>query len=147
MPIDVPAPGGVLNDGHESDAIMGKFLRDVMKPEPGRPSNFRLFGPDETASNRLTGRPQTSTDQAAGMAEVCRDRRPPQPVEGRLMEVLSEHQCRRAGSKAYLLTGRHGLFNSCYEAFVHIIDSMFNQHAKWLEGHPGESPGGGRSRR
>jgi xylulose-5-phosphate/fructose-6-phosphate phosphoketolase len=109
----------------ESTRVLGAFLRDAI---PLNPDNFRLFGPDETASNRLgdvfavTGRTWNAavepTDE--GLAP-----------DGRVMEVLSEHLC-QGWLEGYLLTGRHGLFN-CYEAFIHIIDSMFNQHAKWLK--------------
>ncbi len=111
----------------ESTRIMGQFLRDIMKAN-WEENNFRIFGPDETASNRLTSlfdiTDRTST------AEII-------PIDshvspsGRVMEVLSENLC-QGWLEGYLLTGRHGLF-SCYEAFVHIVDSMFNQHAKWLE--------------
>ncbi len=116
---------GVINA--ESTLIMGAFVRDVMKLNWDM-RNFRVFGPDETASNRLThlfeitGR--TSTAEILDMDfQISPD--------GRVMEVLSEHLC-EGWLEGYLLTGRHGLF-SCYEAFIHIIDSMFNQHAKWLQ--------------
>ncbi len=109
----------------EATRVLGSFLRDVIAANR---TNFRLFGPDETASNRLgdvfevTGRAwdaeREPTDE--GLAR-----------DGRVMEVLSEHQC-QGWLEGYLLTGRHGLFN-CYEAFIHIVDSMFNQHAKWLK--------------
>jgi len=109
----------------EATRVLGAFLRDVIERNP---DNFRLFGPDETASNRLgdvfdvTARAWNaeveSTDEGLGR-------------DGRVMEVLSEHLC-QGWLEGYLLTGRHGLFN-CYEAFIHIIDSMFNQHAKWLK--------------
>ena len=118
----VDAPGTVLR---EATRVLGSYLRDVIRANP---RNFRLFGPDETASNRLqdvfeaTGR----TWESAMTAEDD-DLAP----DGRVMEVLSEHQC-EGWLEGYLLTGRHGLFNS-YEAFVHIVDSMFNQHAKWLK--------------
>jgi xylulose-5-phosphate/fructose-6-phosphate phosphoketolase len=122
--VDVPAPGTAgIGDTH----VLGRFLRDVVKMNAaGR--NFRIFGPDETLSNGLeavfevTNRqwqlPILATDDF-----LARD--------GRVMEMLSEHQC-EGWLEGYLLTGRHGLFN-CYEAFIHIIDSMFNQHAKWLK--------------
>ena len=91
--------------------------------------NFRIFGPDETASNRL-GAVFEVTDRAVGRRDPA-DRRAPGAATGRVMEVLSEHLC-QGWLEGYLLTGRHGLFN-CYEAFIHIVDSMFNQHAKWLK--------------
>ena len=114
---------------HSSEAtrVLGRFLRDVIARNP---DNFRLFGPDETASNRLdavfetTGRAWDATVEPVD-AEL--ELRP----DGRVMEVLSEHLC-EGWLEGYLLTGRHGLFNS-YEAFIHVVDSMFNQHAKWLE--------------
>ncbi len=122
--VDVSKPGTIEA---EATRVMGQFLRDVMKGnEVSR--NFRVMGPDETASNRLgdlfdaTNRvfvePILSTDDHLS-------------PDGRVMEVLSEHLC-QGWLEGYLLTGRHGLF-SCYEAFIHIIDSMFNQHAKWLK--------------
>jgi len=120
--VDVTAPGAMTA---EATRVLGTFLRDVMDRNR---DNFRIFGPDETASNRL-GAVLEVTDKA-WVAEVL-------PVDeglardGRVMEVLSEHQC-QGWLEGYLLTGRHGLFN-CYEAFIHIIDSMFNQHAKWLK--------------
>jgi xylulose-5-phosphate/fructose-6-phosphate phosphoketolase len=111
----------------EATRILGKFLRDVMKLNADA-KNFRVFGPDETASNRLdavfevTGKtfmePTLETDENLSKT-------------GRVMEVLSEHMC-QGWLEGYLLTGRHGFF-SCYEAFIHIVDSMFNQHAKWLK--------------
>lgn len=106
--------------------ILGKFIRDVIKlnlPE----KNFRLFGPDETLSNRLNSVFEVTNRQ--WIAETNEDDEFLKS-EGRVMEMLSEHQC-EGWLEGYLLTGRHGLFN-CYEAFIHIIDSMFNQHAKWL---------------
>jgi xylulose-5-phosphate/fructose-6-phosphate phosphoketolase len=109
----------------EATKVLGEFLRDVIARNP---DNFRIFGPDETASNRL-GAVLETTDKT-WEAEIL-----PTDVslgpEGRVMEVLSEHQC-EGWLEGYLLTGRHGLFN-CYEAFIHIVDSMFNQHAKWLK--------------
>jgi xylulose-5-phosphate/fructose-6-phosphate phosphoketolase len=111
----------------EATRVMGEFLRDVMK-ENAAAKNFRLMGPDETRSNRLGAvfeatnavftEPLLPTDEGLS-------------PDGRVMEVLSEHLC-QGWLEGYLLTGRHGLF-SCYEAFVHIVDSMFNQHAKWLK--------------
>ena len=105
---------------------MGKFLRDVMKLNL-ESQNFRLFSPDENNSNRWQDCWRSPT--AATWPRSTR-RRPISPA-GRVMEVLSEHQC-QGWLEGYLLTGRHGFF-SCYEAFIHIIDSMFNQHAKWLK--------------
>ena len=122
--IHVPSPGSVLAaDTYE----LGVFLRDVIKLNQ-RHRNFRIFGPDETLSNRLNAVFQ-ATDrqwdaQTLGNDEFL-------APDGRVMEMLSEHQC-EGWLEGYLLTGRHGLFN-CYEAFIHIIDSMFNQHAKWLK--------------
>ena len=122
--VDVRAPGAA---DAEATRVLGGFLRDVMRAN-GETRNFRLFGPDETASNRLDAVYEV-TDKA-WEAEVT-------PLDehlgpgGRVMEVLSEHQC-QGWLEGYLLTGRHGLF-SCYEAFIHIVDSMVNQHAKWLK--------------
>jgi len=111
----------------ESMRLLGGYLRDVMaRNEDHR--NFRVFGPDETASNRLGALFET-TDRA-WMAERLPEDESLSP-EGRVMEILSEHTC-QGWLEGYLLTGRHGLF-SCYEAFIHIVDSMFNQHAKWLK--------------
>jgi len=111
----------------EATRIMGELLRDVMKLN-SQAKNFRVFGPDETASNRLGALFEVTN--RAWQAEML-----PQDdhlaVDGRVMEILSEHTC-QGWLEGYLLTGRHGLF-SCYEAFIHIIDSMFNQHAKWLK--------------
>ena len=107
--------------------MLGTFLRDVMKLNLDR-QNFRLFGPDETASNRLEAVYEVSGKEwMAEVEAVDTDL----STEGRVMEMLSEHMC-EGWLEGYLLTGRHGLF-SCYEAFIHIIDSMFNQHAKWLK--------------
>ena len=122
--VDVPAPGA--RDA-EDTSVFGKFLRDVVKSNDGQ-RNFRLFGPDETLSNRLNSVFETTNRQWDAQMQpddefLAR--------EGRVMEVLSEHQC-QGWLEGYLLTGRHGLFNS-YEAFIHIVDSMFNQHAKWLK--------------
>jgi xylulose-5-phosphate/fructose-6-phosphate phosphoketolase len=122
--VAVPIPGSVRA---EATRVFGTFLRDVMKLNLGK-ENFRLFGPDETASNRLEAVYEVSGKE--WMAEI-------EPIDidlspdGRVMEMLSEHMC-EGWLEGYLLTGRHGLF-SCYEAFIHIIDSMFNQHAKWLK--------------
>lgn len=122
--VTVPKPGSVTA---EATRVLGTFLRDVMKFNLGK-QNFRLFGPDETASNRLDAVYEVSGKE--WMAEV-------EPIDidlsadGRVMEMLSEHMC-EGWLEGYLLTGRHGLF-SCYEAFIHIVDSMFNQHAKWLK--------------
>jgi xylulose-5-phosphate/fructose-6-phosphate phosphoketolase len=122
--VEVPAPGQVTG---EATRTMGKFLRDVMKLNMDN-ANFRVFGPDEVASNRL-----------ANLFEVT-DRTWMEPTipeddhlspDGRVMEILSEHTC-EGWLEAYLLTGHHGLFTS-YEAFIHLVDSMFNQHAKWLK--------------
>jgi xylulose-5-phosphate/fructose-6-phosphate phosphoketolase len=111
----------------EATSVMGTWLRDVMRNSQGR-RNFRVFGPDETASNRLS-RLFEVTDRAwDAMTLPYDDHLAP---GGRVMEILSEHTC-QGWLEGYLLTGRHGLF-SCYEAFIHIIDSMFNQHAKWLK--------------
>ena len=111
----------------ESTRITGMFLRDVMKLNAGT-SNFRVFGPDETESNRLSALFE-ATDREF-MGELNADDTQISP-DGRVMEVLSEHLC-QGWLEGYLLTGRHGFF-SCYEAFIHIVDSMFNQHAKWLK--------------
>ncbi|MFZ5834996.1 MAG: phosphoketolase family protein [Pseudomonadota bacterium] len=122
--VDVPTPGGTKT---ESTRVMGSFLRDVMKDNLDA-RNFRVFGPDETASNRL-GALFEVTDRAwMGERNADDDHLGP---DGRVMEILSEHTC-QGWLEGYLLTGRHGLF-STYEAFVHIVDSMFNQHAKWLK--------------
>ncbi len=122
--VEVPRPGVVVA---EATRPLGRFLRDVMTLNRDR-RNFRVFGPDETASNRLDALFEV-TDRA-WMAE----RRPEDEhlgAEGRVMEILSEHTC-QGWLEGYLLTGRHGLFSS-YEAFIHVVDSMFNQHAKWLK--------------
>jgi xylulose-5-phosphate/fructose-6-phosphate phosphoketolase len=111
----------------EATRVMGSFLRDVLKLNADQ-KNFRVMGPDETASNRL-GAVFEATDRVfAGEILTTDDHL---SVDGRVMEVLSEHLC-QGWLEGYLLTGRHGFF-SCYEAFIHIIDSMFNQHAKWLK--------------
>ena len=116
------APGASI---HEPTRVLGQYLVDVMRDNP---DNFRIFGPDETASNRLDAVYAVTDKVFAG--EIL-------PVDehlarsGRVVEILSEHTC-QGWLEGYLLTGRHGLF-SCYEAFIHLIDSMFNQHAKWLK--------------
>jgi xylulose-5-phosphate/fructose-6-phosphate phosphoketolase len=122
--IEVPRPGQVVGEGTR---ILGHFLRDVMKFNK-ESRNFRVFGPDETASNRLEALYEV-TDKIFMEPTVATDEH--LSPEGRVMEVLSEHMC-QGWLEGYLLTGRHGFF-SCYEAFIHIIDSMFNQHAKWLK--------------
>ena len=122
--VDVSQPGQVVG---EATRVMGEFLRDVMKRNM-KQRNFRVVGPDETASNRL-GALFEVTDRA-WMGETIPEDDHLAP-NGRVMEILSEHTC-QGWLEGYLLTGRHGLF-SCYEAFIHIIDSMFNQHAKWLK--------------
>jgi len=116
----------------QATRISGEFLRDVMKMNP---HTFRVMGPDETASNRLSALFEV-TDRT-WMAERLPEDENLSP-EGRVMEVLSEHLC-QGWLEGYLLTGRHGFF-SCYEAFIHIIDSMFNQHAKWLKTTRDEIP-------
>jgi xylulose-5-phosphate/fructose-6-phosphate phosphoketolase len=122
--VDVPAPGSVeAADAYE----LGVFLRDVVKLNQ-EPRNFRIFGPDETLSNRLNAVFEVTDRQWDAQTQ---DNDEFLAAEGRVMEMLSEHQC-EGWLEGYLLTGRHGLFN-CYEAFIHIIDSMFNQHAKWLK--------------
>ena len=122
--VDVPAPGAV--DG-EATRVLGRMLRDVMRLN-AEARNFRVFGPDETSSNRLDALFEVTSRTAAYQVLPGDDHVAP---DGRVMEVLSEHLC-QGWLEGYLLTGRHGLF-SCYEAFVHIVDSMFNQHAKWLK--------------
>ncbi len=109
----------------EATRVLGGFLRDVVKENP---DNFRLFGPDETASNRLADVFEATERAWDAEIEPTDDHLGP---DGRVVEVLSEHLC-QGWLEGYLLTGRHGLFN-CYEAFIHIVDSMFNQHAKWLK--------------
>jgi xylulose-5-phosphate/fructose-6-phosphate phosphoketolase len=122
--VEVPRPG---EPSAEATRVLGGYLRDVVRLNE-RWRNFRLFGPDETASNRL-GAVFEATDRAwMGERLPTDDHLAP---AGRVMEVLSEQLC-QGWLEGYLLTGRHGLF-SCYEAFIHIVDSMFNQHAKWLK--------------
>jgi xylulose-5-phosphate/fructose-6-phosphate phosphoketolase len=111
----------------EATRVMGSFLRDVMKLNADQ-KNFRVMGPDETASNRLNALFE-ATDRVFAEGILPTDDH--LSIDGRVMEVLSEHLC-QGWLEGYLLTGRHGFFN-CYEAFIHIIDSMFNQHAKWLK--------------
>ncbi len=120
--IRVDEPGTILA---EATKVMAPFLRDVIKLNK---QNFRLFGPDETSSNRLSA--VFDVTERISTAEILKTDDHVSP-DGRVMEVLSEHLC-EGWLEGYLLTGRHGLF-SCYEAFIHIIDSMFNQHAKWLK--------------
>ena len=120
--VAVEHPGGSFS---EATRVLGTFLRDVIRRNP---ATFRLFGPDETNSNRLNAVFE-ATDRAWVAETIPGDDH--LAPDGRVMEVLSEHLC-EGWLEGYLLTGRHGLFN-CYEAFIHIIDSMFNQHAKWLK--------------
>jgi xylulose-5-phosphate/fructose-6-phosphate phosphoketolase len=120
--IDVPAPG---DSSSEATRVLGGWLREVARRNP---ETFRVFGPDETASNRLGAVIEESN--RAWMAERLPTDDHLSP-DGRVMEILSEHLC-QGWLEGYLLTGRHGVFNS-YEAFIHIVDSMFNQHAKWLK--------------
>ena len=122
--VNVPSPGAVkAADAHE----LGVFLRDVTKLNRHQ-RNFRIFGPDETLSNRLGAVFEVTNRQWQARTQANDEFL---SLDGRVMEMLSEHQC-QGWLEGYLLTGRHGLFN-CYEAFIHIIDSMFNQHAKWLK--------------
>ena len=120
--VDVPVPAV---ESSEATRVLGVFLRDVIARNGDR---FRLMGPDETASNRLTAVFDVTDKVWDAITLPGDDHLSP---DGRVMEVLSEHLC-QGWLEGYLLTGRHGLFN-CYEAFIHIIDSMFNQHAKWLK--------------
>jgi xylulose-5-phosphate/fructose-6-phosphate phosphoketolase len=113
--------------GEGDTYVSGRFLRDIIR-ENQHQRNFRIFGPDETASNRLDVVFEASPRQWEGPIVDADEFL---ATDGRVMEMLSEHQC-EGWLEGYLLTGRHGLFN-CYEAFIHIIDSMFNQHAKWLK--------------
>jgi xylulose-5-phosphate/fructose-6-phosphate phosphoketolase len=122
--VPVPAPG---QTDMEATRVMGEFLREVIRCNAAT-RNFRLFGPDETASNRLSAVFDVTArtwmaDSSADDVQLARD--------GRVMEILSEHTC-QGWLEGYLLSGRHGML-SCYEAFIHIVDSMFNQHAKWLK--------------
>jgi xylulose-5-phosphate/fructose-6-phosphate phosphoketolase len=120
--IDVKKPGTELA---EATRVAGTFLRDVVR---GNPDNFRIVGPDETASNRLNAVFDATDRVFTGEILATDEHLSP---DGRVMEMLSEHAC-QGWLEGYLLTGRHGFF-SCYEAFIHIVDSMFNQHAKWLK--------------
>jgi len=120
----VAKPG---TESAESTRVLGQLLRDVMRLNADT-KNFRVFGPDETASNRLEALYE-ATDKTFMEAILKTDEH--LAPNGRVMEVLSEHMC-QGWLEGYLLTGRHGFF-SCYEAFIHIVDSMFNQHAKWLK--------------
>ena len=122
--VEVPKPGATIA---EATRVMGTFLRDIIKLNLER-RNFRLVGPDETASNRLGDVFDVTNRTWVGETLSYDDHL---SADGRVMEILSEHTC-EGWMEGYLLTGRHGFF-SCYEAFIHIVDSMFNQHAKWLE--------------
>jgi xylulose-5-phosphate/fructose-6-phosphate phosphoketolase len=122
--VDVPEPARGTS---EATRVLGAYLRDVMRQNE-EASNFRVFGPDETASNRLDAVFE-ETDRVL-QAQILPSDDHVSP-DGRVLEVLSEHLC-QGWLEGYVLTGRHGLFN-CYEAFIHIVDSMFNQHAKWLK--------------
>ncbi len=120
--VKVPKPGAVNG---EATRVQGQFIRDVIKLNP---KNFRVFSPDETASNRWGALFEVTNRCSTAEIIALDDHVAP---DGRVMEMLSEHQC-EGWLEGYLLTGRHGFF-SCYEAFIHIVDSMFNQHAKWLK--------------
>ena len=120
--VDVPGPARTTS---EATRVLGAFLRDVVRDNDGR---FRIFGPDETESNRLSALLEATDRQWQAQRVDTDDHLAPR---GAVMEVLSEHMC-QGWLEGYLLTGRHGIFN-CYEAFIHIVDSMFNQHAKWLK--------------
>jgi xylulose-5-phosphate/fructose-6-phosphate phosphoketolase len=120
--VEVPSPGATTA---EATRVLGTYLRDVVDRNR---TNFRMFGPDETTSNRLGAAFEVTDRTWVAETLPTDDHLAP---DGRVMEVLSEHQC-QGWLEGYLLTGRHGLFN-CYEAFIHIVDSMFNQHAKWLK--------------
>ncbi|GAB3750638.1 phosphoketolase family protein [Yimella radicis] len=122
--VKVSEPGGEIA---EATKVLGTWLGDVMRDNP---DNFRIFGPDETASNRLQG-VYESTDKQWLAEYEPNDEGDPMARVGKVVEMLSEHQC-QGWLEGYLLTGRHGLMSS-YEAFIHIVDSMFNQHAKWLK--------------
>ncbi len=129
--VKVPKPGTVVA---ETTRVMGGFLRDVMKLNTEN-RNFRVFGPDETASNRLGALFEVTNRTWVADTLPEDDHLAP---DGRVMEILSEHTC-QGWLEGYLLTGRHGFF-STYEAFVHVVDSMFNQHAKWLKVTRSEIP-------
>ncbi len=120
--VKVPKPGAV---SAEATRVQGQLIRDVLELNPG---NFRVFSPDETASNRWGAVFEVTNRCSTAESLPSDDHVAP---DGRVMEMLSEHQC-EGWLEGYLLTGRHGFF-SCYEAFIHIVDSMFNQHAKWLK--------------
>ena len=122
--VEVPRPGATTG---EATRALGQLLRDVMERNAAE-RTFRVFGPDETASNRLGALFEVTDRAFAGPFQEVDEHLSP---DGRVMEVLSEHLC-QGWLEGYLLTGRHGFF-SCYEAFIHIVDSMFNQHAKWLK--------------
>jgi xylulose-5-phosphate/fructose-6-phosphate phosphoketolase len=122
--VEVAKHGGTLS---EPTRTLGRFLREVMRANVGT-RNFRLFGPDETASNRLDAVYEVTDKQWEAVILPVDEHL---AADGRVAEMLSEHMC-QGWLEGYLLTGRHGLF-SCYEAFIHIVDSMFNQHAKWLK--------------
>ncbi|BDO43162.1 phosphoketolase family protein [Cellulomonas sp. NTE-D12] len=122
--VDVPHPAGSFS---EAPRVLGDYLTEVIRRNP---DNFRIFGPDETASNRLQS-VFGVTDKQWNAEYISPDVDEHMARAGRVMEMLSEHQC-QGWLEGYLLTGRHGLFTS-YEAFIHIVDSMFNQHAKWLK--------------
>ncbi|HET9757884.1 MAG TPA: phosphoketolase family protein [Candidatus Limnocylindrales bacterium] len=120
--VEVQTPG---TESSEATRVLGTFLRDVIRANP---TSFRLFGPDETSSNRLDAVFEATDRTWVAETRLTDEHLAP---DGRVMEVLSEHLC-QGWLEGYLLTGRHGLF-SCYEAFIHVVDSMFNQHAKWLK--------------
>jgi xylulose-5-phosphate/fructose-6-phosphate phosphoketolase len=122
--VKVPLPG---RETAEATRVLGDMLRDILKLNDAF-HNFRVFGPDETASNRLNAVFEVTDRSSTARILPSDDHVSP---DGRVMEVLSEHMC-QGWLEGYLLTGRHGFF-SCYEAFIHIVDSMFNQHAKWLK--------------
>jgi xylulose-5-phosphate/fructose-6-phosphate phosphoketolase len=122
--VKVPLPG---RETAEATRVLGEMLRDILKLNDAS-HNFRVFGPDETASNRLNAVFEVTDRTSTARIIPTDDHVAP---DGRVMEVLSEHMC-QGWLEGYLLTGRHGFF-SCYEAFIHIVDSMFNQHAKWLK--------------
>src|SRR5436190_10583423 len=120
VPVDEPGVSSA-----EATRVLGSWLTEVVRTNP---DNFRIFGPDETASNRLGAVLEVTDKQWSARIEPVDEHLAP---SGRVVEMLSEHQC-QGWLEGYLLTGRHGVFN-CYEAFIHIVDSMFNQHAKWLK--------------
>ncbi|WP_244928649.1 phosphoketolase family protein [Nocardioides sp. W7] len=120
--VEVTTPGASV---HEATRVLGEYLLDVVRANP---DNFRIFGPDETASNRLDAVYEATDKVFAGIIEDTDEHL---ATSGRVVEILSEHTC-QGWLEGYLLTGRHGLF-SCYEAFIHLVDSMLNQHAKWLK--------------